>query len=437
MNAELQTIQASFRGVPFNIEVESHDGGRKVAVSEYPGSDTRFVEDLGKKPGTYRIQAYVSNGPVNKGPDQLQFIHQDDWLHRADRLTEALDNSSEGVLVLTTTGSITVKAVTYTKSLKQVSLGRVDFNITFLVSTPNPSPVRAPSSIYTVATALGRALDAALKWMEDSWIVPGTATEAAVADYDGKQHMGSISDSIQRLGQKTDTITAQANKVRNNISELTRDPIAYAAGLFNDGILGEVFKTVLTSRDALNSISKLCRVGYNLALDFETIKGDILTGVEQSFNIPKWGDDTRYRLTNNSNRFIITNSLRSGLFTIYLHQAADNDYPTDSDINAVIGDLNDVYENVILISGVTPALALAVDECRIEAINVLESKLITTPNIDNFILKTPTIDVELAYRLYAEEFESDQDLVDRAQALTDLNDILPNRFSDSVKVLKL
>jgi hypothetical protein len=249
--------------------------------------------------------------------------------------------------------------------------------------------------------------------------------------------MKSISDSVQNLGQKINTVTASANKVRDNISNLTRDPIAYAAGLFNDGVLGEVFKTVLTSRDALNALSKLCRVGYNLATDFETIKEDILTGIEQSFDIPMWGDDTQYRLTNNSNRFIITNSLRSGLFTIYLHQAADNEYPTDSDINDVIADINDVYENVILIDGVSPELALAVDECRIEAIDVLEGKLITTPNVEDYDLQVPTLDLELAYRLYAEEFESSEDLTDKAQALTDLNNILPTRFSGLVKVLKV
>ena len=435
MNPESQTIQASFRGVPFNIEVESQDGGRKVSVSEYPGSDNRFVEDLGKKPGTFRIQAYVSNSPSKKGA--LQVTHQVDWLQQADRLTTALDNSSEGMLVLTTTGSIKVKATTYTKSLKQITLGRVDFNITFLVSTPNPSPVEAPSSTYTVATKLGLALDAANKWLEDSWEVPETGVEAAVADYDTKQHMGSISDSIQKLGQATDTVTSKANDVRNNVSELTRDPVAYAASMFNKGVLGEVFKTVLTSRDALKSMSKLCRVGYNLATDFKTIKDDILTGLSQNFEIPKWGDDTQYRLKNNSNRFTITNSLRAGLFAIYLHQAADNDYPTDSDIDDVVADINDVYENVILINDVSPELALAVDECRIEAMNVLESKLITTPNVEDLTLKTPTIDIELAYRLYAEEFDDYQDLTDKAEVLTELNGFLSTRFSGLVKVLKL
>ena len=426
MNPELQTIQASFRGVPFKIVMESHDGGRKVAVSEFPGSDNRFVEDLGKLPGTFRVQAYVSN---TSG--------QADWVDNADRLTTALDNKSEGILELTTTGSIKVKAVTYTKTLKQVELGRIYFSITFMQTTDNPSPVKAPSSNYTVAVALGRALVAIQAWVASNLIVPGTATEAIVSDYDGKQHMGSISDAIQKLGQKTDTVTALANTVRDNISELTRDPIQYGKDLFNDGVLGEVFKTVLTSRDALKAMSKLCRVGYNLATDFETIKEDILTGIEQSFDIPKWGDDTQYRLTNNSNRFIITNSLRSGLFTIYLHQASDNDYPTDSDINDTIADINDVYENVILISDVAPELALAVDECRIEAINVLEGKLITTPNVEDFDLKTPTIDLELAHRLYAEDFSIAQGLTDKAQALTDLNNILPTRFADSVKVLKI
>ena len=44
----------------------------------------------------------------------------------------------------------------------------------------------------------------------------------------------------------------------------------------------------------------------------------------------------------------------------------------------------------------------------------------------------------IRHGIYAEEFQSPDDLTDKAVALTDLNDILPTRFIDTViKVLKI
>ena len=110
---------------------------------------------------------------------------------------------------------------------------------------------------------------------------------------------------------------------------------------------------------------------------------------------------------------------------------------TDDDINDVIANITEAYENILLIEDVSPTLALSLDVCRIEALNVLEDKLQITPNVEDFTLKVPTIDVELAYRLYAEEFNTSEDLSSKADILTELNDILPTRYRETVRVLKL
>jgi hypothetical protein len=246
-----------------------------------------------------------------------------------------------------------------------------------------------------------------------------------------------VADKVASLGSEVDIVTSSANNVRDNISDYVRDPIAYASAMFNEGLLGDVFDTVEASRDTLNAFSELCRVGYNLATDFESIKEDSLSNLSQSFNIPKFGDDANYRLTNNDNRFLITNSVRTSIFAIYMKLAVDNDYTTDGEINNIIEDINDIYENVVAIEDVLPTTALTLDKCRIDALKVLETKLQNTPNIVPLKLKTRTVDVELAYRLYAEDIEDSEGLETSANVLTELNDILPNRYEGTVKVLKL
>jgi len=416
------TIEAKFKNVPFFVRTETQAGGRKVAVSEYPGSDNRFVEDMGKKPGIYTVKGFVSG---------------EDWRQRSRRLTTVLEESTEGDLELSTFGIIRVKAQTFTKTVNQTELGFVYFDITFLVTTPNPSPVIASSNQETVAKTAVDVLEVVQTNFSENFTVPNLATTAEVAEYDGVQLTNTVVDEISALGQEVDQITSAANNVRDNISELVRDPIAYASAMFNDGFLGDVFDTIEVSRDALNALSKLSRAGYNLAVDFESIGDDALSNASQSFDIPEFADDTSYRQISNSNRNVVVNSLRTSIFATYLNQAARNEYATDSDINATIADIDDVYENVILIATTDPIVAQTLDQSRIEALKVLDDKIQTTPKVEELKLKVPTNDIELAYRLYAEDFVDVDDLTEKADVLTDLNDILPTRYKETVEVLKI
>ena len=113
-------------------------------------------------------------------------------------------------------------------------------------------------------------------------------------------------------------------------------------------------------------------------------------------------------------------------------------YLTDSDINDVIADIDEVYQNVILSLDIDPLVSLAIDKCRIDALNVLNGKIQTTPKVVDFELFVPTVDVELEYRLYAEDLGNEPEaLTTKADVLTELNGILPNRYKGIVQVLKV
>ena len=69
--------QASFRGVPFQLQGEEHGAGRRKAVIEAPGRDDPFVQDLGRATEMVRLDAFVM------GPDyDLQRDALLDALHR-------------------------------------------------------------------------------------------------------------------------------------------------------------------------------------------------------------------------------------------------------------------------------------------------------------------------------------------------------------------
>jgi len=435
--ATQKTVEASFKGIPFYVETETQEGGRKVAIHEYPGSDNRFVQDLGLEPGIFRVRGYVADAPPKTVAIAPSVTIIGGWQQADQDLTNAFEKEEEGLLVLSTFGSVRVKAHRFSKTQDQKELGIIRYNMTFLVTTPNPSPVKAPSSEFTVAAKASAVLEVVETDMSELWITPTEATEVFVGEYDGGQVADSLADGISGLGQNLDGVTKYATNIRTNISDFVRDPIAFASAMFNDGLLGAIFDTVAASRDTVNALSELCRVGYNLGNDFQTIKDDALSNAIKSFDIPKFADDAKYRITSNKNRVTITNNTRIAVFAIYMKDAVKIDYTTDSEINAVISDINDVYENVITISDVEPIVALTLDECRIDALKVLEAKLLTTPNVETYTLNVPTVDIELAYRLYAEEFNTVDGLVLTSGVLTDLNDILPSRFKGDVEVLRL
>lgn len=88
-----QLLPASFRGVRFNVRRGSAQFGRKVVVHEYPLRDTPYVEDLGRRARTMRIDAIILG---------------DDYRTTRDALIEAIESFGPGKLVHPYYGELTV-----------------------------------------------------------------------------------------------------------------------------------------------------------------------------------------------------------------------------------------------------------------------------------------------------------------------------------------
>jgi hypothetical protein len=77
--------EAAFRGVQFFVETDARQGGRRVAVHEYPKRNTPYAEDMGRKAKRFLVQGYLI------GPR---------YLDQKNRLIEALEKDGPGVLRL-------------------------------------------------------------------------------------------------------------------------------------------------------------------------------------------------------------------------------------------------------------------------------------------------------------------------------------------------
>lgn len=189
---------ASFRGIPFEVEVSDRQGGRAFVVHEYPARDLPYVEDLGLSPRVFRVEAYVVG---------------DDVFARRDRLLDALEQPGPGLLVHPYYGSVEVCA-TEVRTREHVGEGRVArFLLEFTRSAEPVSPetfVNGEAEAASAAEATGASAAAAF----DSSVVV-----AGVPEWVGN---GARNSAIEVLGQlrRTDFSGGELDEVSALLEEI-------------------------------------------------------------------------------------------------------------------------------------------------------------------------------------------------------------------------
>jgi len=86
-----QLQPGSWRGVGFVLDAGDTKAGRRVAIHEYPYRDDAWVEDLGKLPRRFGVQA---------------FLVGDDVYEQRDAMLQACEQSGAGTLVHPTLGTL-------------------------------------------------------------------------------------------------------------------------------------------------------------------------------------------------------------------------------------------------------------------------------------------------------------------------------------------
>lgn len=185
-----QLLDASFRGVPFLVPRESESAGRKVAVHEYPGSDQRFVEDLGRLQPTFSI---------------IAVIHGLDVVNQRNRLTAALDEPGPGVFIHPYLGRRSVIALNYAPSTSDAALGEIIYRIEFIQTEDARSLFGDAAGINAVFNAANNARD---------------ALDTAV---NGRYSPLTIADSIRRVGARAreaiGVVQRQVSSVVNPVTD--------------------------------------------------------------------------------------------------------------------------------------------------------------------------------------------------------------------------
>jgi hypothetical protein len=425
--------QASWRGVVFSVRSEDlPNGGRKVALHDFPNSDNRFVEDLGEIPQRFTITA---------------FVHGLDWLERGQALENALRTAGPGRLVMPTFGAWTVWALPYSKTASQTSVGEIEFQLEFatsravagiIESTPAPEMVFAAGD--NARESIGGAFGGLFNAPGDSLGFGAMISDVTSACNDAFSAVSSLMNA-ESLGE----LTGAVRGLLGNAGGLLNEPIQLALEFFGiDEDTPGIWQIISEGLDTIDAVGALLNFTKNFGNNLALIQSDFDSGstVSPVSGISLWAATTNDRIDRNEARTAIVESNRLASLVAAYEQASNGDYQTIDQIQTVRTDLEDSFAEMMRVDAQdvssVPAnreVREAMDELRIRALSVLDQKAQSAWLTAQIIRTGPLAAPSLTYLLYAESITNDLD--DRTLQIRQLNQqVSAASMSGSLTVLR-
>lgn len=302
---------ASFRGIPFLVKSETVTRGKKVVMHEYPNSDERYVEELGKIPPVFTIPAIV---------------HGEDYINKRLELEEALERPGQGLLIHPIYGRINVVATSFSVSSDQTEIGQFLFDITFAKSreniTPSPSSPTA-ASVSKLRKDTLEKLDARLGQIYNA-PTKISAFDSAINTINGA--FGEVKSQIQKV---TDLSTKGAANFDRVYRSITRNisSIVSSAQTIRDNVT--LFYTA--ALDAPVLIEQLAAAWENL--------------IKYPLTIPLSRPSTRDKQESEQNRIAIIEHLKLTALAASFEAEVYRNFVTDDELAETRAGLNDSYDD--------------------------------------------------------------------------------------------
>lgn len=323
---QLQT--ASFAGVPFLLPRESEVGGRKAAIHEYPNSDLRFVEDLGRLQPTFSV---------------IALIHGQNVVQERQRLTAALA-AGEGALVHPYLGRRQCFPVRYDIRTSDAALGEVIFDIEFVQTD-------LAAGLFGVASGIQGVFEAADK-----------ARSSLDKAMNGRYSPVAAKNSIKRIGTRIrqqlsvvqSTVASVVNPVQDGLNEFTKQvglvrgdvlSIARTPQLITSGLRGvfDSFQSIaLLPSDLRREFSLLTNFG-SLPRFLPNGQLSISTGSVRS----PISRTTKVRIIEDDNLRVLDQYLRIEALIGSFEAEASADFETDVELNLTRARLADDFDRII------------------------------------------------------------------------------------------
>lgn len=432
-----ELLQSSFRGIPFCVRSESiTEKGSKLVLHEYPDSTIRHVENLGKIPPKFRVEAFVTG---------------ENWLINARNLQTALDDPSIGRLVLPVLGAFDVYALPYSVESDQKTLGEMVFILNFAAGESELGQEIGEVTVEEVFDAGDDVRVELEKEIEKRWQVPKVNSNAAVGQYDIRSLLDKVSSSVAQVVDFTDETISKSEEIKRNIVGFSRNSTALAGALFAlKEVPASFFQSIANSLSHnltnIGNIFSLFGFGSELSTSLTYIYTEpeipLIDDITPSPDISLWQETTYERILRNQNRRLLVNAVRIAALTLAYEQCAAADYLTKLEVRNIRSQLEIIYQTIVLdvcadcnyLQNIE-TVRRQIDVMRQKALAVLDKKEQQAYNIESRELLDSISVVALTYNLYAEEIQNGR-LLDRTVGLVrDLNLELPAlQFSGDIEI---
>lgn len=249
-------FDASYRGVPFGVRENSRSGGRRVGVHEYPLRDTPLIEELGRAPRRFSVDAYIVG---------------DDYARVRDRLIRRLESPSAGfpfrpggILVHPTFGRVNVVPTSF-REVESTEEGRMArIAIEFVEAGDTLQPSSRNSHVDSVDNAGSAATTAAQADFAEGVSVAGQPEEVRAVLGTGLADLEAAITDLDVFGGPVRDVQALTDSLRTLISR-TADLVASPATLAAE-VITSLDSVLNAATDATTALE-----AYRTLLDFPPI----------------------------------------------------------------------------------------------------------------------------------------------------------------------
>jgi len=263
------TRRPSYKGIFFEVAIDSEDGGRTVQIHRYPNRDDWDNEDIAKQPRMVQVAAYVVG---------------DDADLQNQKLLAACDSPGAGWLVLPLRPARLARCIRASSIASEETLGRFDFQMEFVYESPGiggifssillSGAVKAAVEVgvSAVESLFSRNFDSVMRRFSPVTIVPAVARDAAAVT------IGLVADALddirRRLMVADDEAASDAEfavrSMRENATSLAYtgaraskvEASVYVADQENidSGFAGDLARTLKRFEDAAADVRQLAEL---------------------------------------------------------------------------------------------------------------------------------------------------------------------------------
>ena len=382
---------ASFKKAKFLFDTSNIKGGIKFAEFEYPKTDKRDIETLGKMLKKISVNCFID---CNKNYNQR------------DKLQQAFDNPKAGYLSLPFYKKFYGYVVEYSFNDAKNAVGNTSVSFEFV-----------EISKYGKNKKNGKGFLATLK-------------SKILGKYEEQfdKAIATVKDKKEKFDSAVDTLKKVANKINQ---------VASAIGGAGDS-LGD-FSTAINEivNSSINLVKSPKILAQNVKTAFDnlsvayTSSKDLFKVCRNLFNI---NEKDRNQIGNSQNSIDIRNNqdlinqlIKINALTLAYETSANIDYSNTQELNQVIADLEFGFSQIGSIAD--RSIIDDLQALRYEAINYLNELALSVPNVVDYEVIASTPLTKILFNLYGND-----DNKDIIISLNNINDT--SSITGTIKVLK-